>query len=76
MHSPKRNWVLEEVNPVQAPPPTFLVQLGRIFLSKSAMACIQMAGVLIGGQPPTHRARVLLDAQPLTLASHGKSNRH
>jgi len=23
-------------------------------------------GVLIGGQPPTHRARVLIDGQPLT----------
>jgi len=30
------------------------------------MACIQMAGVLIGGQPLTHRARVLIGGQLLT----------
>jgi len=54
------------VTPVQAPLPTFLVQLGRIFFSKCVMTCIQMAGVLIGGQPPTHRVRVLIGSQPQT----------
>jgi len=30
------------------------------------MTCIQMARVLIGCQPPTHRARVLIGGQPPT----------
>jgi len=66
MHSPERNWVLKKANLVQVPPPTFLVQLRRIFCRKCVMACIQMARVLFGGQPSTHRARVLISGQPPT----------
>jgi len=49
-----------EANSVRAPPPTFLVQLGRIFFKKCVMACMQMAGLLISCLLMTHRGTILI----------------